>query len=228
LLNTFPRDIQARCNFIERGAHIQNVFCWIVMHLADFIDVVIEAGNLRFLFGENFLRFGNRPCEVVSIIIHGVIGILRGIEAAMGAVAQPFVHPADDVGGYIGEKLRAGGLIAVHVILQQFRVVVGHLLEVGNDPAFVDGITMKAAGQVIVNAATRHFLQCGDEDVAQAFVAGTHITVDEEIENCRVRKFGCVAKAAVVGVEHAEGGIDDVVHNFGFELACAASEGFRP
>jgi hypothetical protein len=49
-------------------------------------------------------------------------------------------------------------LEAVHVVAQQLGVVVEHLLEVRNHPALVHAVAVKAAGQLVVDAAARHLL----------------------------------------------------------------------
>ena len=63
------------------------------------------------------------------------------------------------VAGDCGEEFRSRGLIGMHVILQQFGIVIGHLFKVGNDPALVDRIAMKASSELVVDAAARHFLE---------------------------------------------------------------------
>ena len=55
----------------------------------------------------------------------------------------------------------------MHVIFQQFGIVVAHLLEVGHNPALVDRITVKPSGQLVVNSAARHVLQSSDDDLAE-------------------------------------------------------------
>ena len=50
-------------------------------------------------------------------------------------------------------------LVAVHVVPQQLRVVVNHLLEVRHHPALVHAIAMEAAGELIVDAAVRHLFE---------------------------------------------------------------------
>ena len=67
---------------------------------------------------------------------------------------------------------RAGGdLIAVDIIFQQLGIVVRHFLEVRDAPAFVNRIAMKAAGELIVNAAEGHAFECALGDVEQARIA---------------------------------------------------------
>ena len=66
-------------------------------------------------------------------------------------------------------------LIGMYIIFQQFRVVVAHLLEVRHDPAFVHGVTVKTSGQLVIDAAVRHVLKRGDDQIAKrriVFVRG--------------------------------------------------------
>ena len=48
----------------------------------------------------------------------------------------------------------------MHVVAQQFGVVVEHFFEVRHHPALVDTVAMEPAGQLIVNAASRHLFEC--------------------------------------------------------------------
>ena len=104
-MDLFLRQTQAFANLLHRGALVQHVLGGIVVHLANFVDVIVQAGYARFLFGKNSLRFLQSPGEVIAVVVHGVVGILRGVEAAVLAVAEPLVHPANDVAGYGGEEL---------------------------------------------------------------------------------------------------------------------------
>ena len=74
------------------------------MHLADFINVVAKCSDLQFVLGEHGTRLLDRPGEVIAIIIHGNVGILRSIKAPSLAVTQPLIHPANDVARHVGEK----------------------------------------------------------------------------------------------------------------------------
>ena len=205
-----------------RSPDIQNVLCWIVVHLANFVDVVVEAGDLRLLVGKYFLRFGQSPSEVVAVILHGVVGVLRGVKPAPFAIAEPLVYPANDVAGHLGEELGTGGLAGMHVILQQFRIVIGHLLEVRHHPALVDRVAMKAPSKLVVNAATRHLLERRDKNVAHLVVSCAHVIVNQEIEHCGMRKFRSLAKTAVLGIEHAQRRLYDCIHNARPELSAPA------
>ena len=74
------------------------------MHVPGFLNVVMKRGDGSFLFAQCRFRFFESPGEVIAVIVHRIIGILRSVEAAMGAVAEPFVHPANHVARHSGEK----------------------------------------------------------------------------------------------------------------------------
>ncbi len=59
------------------------------------------------------------------------------------------------------EERVAGYLPGVHVILQQLRIVIGHLLEVRHAPALVHRVAVESAGHLVVHSAARHLLQRG-------------------------------------------------------------------
>ncbi len=87
------------------------------------------------------------------------------------------------------------------VILQELGIVVGHLLEMGNNPVFVHGVAMEAAGKLVVDAALRHLLEGDDGNVQQMLVAGFDVALHHEVECAGMRKLGRSAEAAMIGVE---------------------------
>ena len=89
-----------------------------MVHLAHFVDVIMQGRNLHFFFGQDGAGLVKRPRKIIAIIVHRNVGILRSIEAATLPVAQPLVHPANNVACDICHELRAGGLIGMHIVLQ--------------------------------------------------------------------------------------------------------------
>ena len=82
----------------------------------------------------------------------------------MITVTKPFVGPADDVACNSCKEVVACRLVCMDVVLEQLRVVVRHFFEMRHYPSFIHGVPMEAAGQLIVNTSTRHFLEsCGEE-----------------------------------------------------------------
>src|SRR2546423_1106788 len=47
------RDFQTRGDLVDRRPLVKYILCRIVVHLTDFIDVVVQTGNLEFLFVQN-------------------------------------------------------------------------------------------------------------------------------------------------------------------------------
>ena len=213
-----PRD------FLDRGPHVQHILRRIVMHLADFVDVIVQGRHFGLLLRQHGAGFFERPGEVIAVVVHGDVGILRREEAAALAIAEPLVHPANDVAGHAGEEFLAGGLIAVHVILQQFGIVVAHLLEVRHHPALVHRIAVKPTRQLVVHAAVSHVLKRGDDEVAQLTVgvgrvhvgtaalgrpaerssAGSRIPLNQQIQRRRMRKLRRLPESSMLRIKHPE------------------------
>src|SRR5580700_8953928 len=122
----------------------------------------------------------------------------------MSAVAQPFVHPPNNVTRHACKKIVACSLISVYITLQQLRVVIAHLLEVRHDPALIDRIAMEAARQLVISTAARHLLQSADKNGAQVFItrASARILLHHQIERRRMRELRSVSKSAIDGVKH--------------------------
>ena len=145
----------------------------------------------------------------------------------MLAVAEPLVHPAHDVARHRGEEFLTGRLVGMNVILEQLGVVVGHLLEVRDDPALIDRVAMEAAGELVIDAAARHFLQRGDENIAEFCVARANGMIHQQIERRRMRKFGRTSEAAIALVEHLPRRLDNRVNHFGRDISAVAGERLR-
>ena len=90
----------------------------VVVHLANFADVVVKRDDLELLLIENRLGFVASPREVIAIVVEADVGILRSVETAVLAIAEPVVHPANDVAGDVCEERIAGDLVGVNVVLQ--------------------------------------------------------------------------------------------------------------
>ena len=94
-----------------------------------------------------------------------MVCILRRIEAATLAIAEPIVHPLHGLvcnAGTLGIEER---LIRVNVVLQESAVVISHLFEVRNDPSLVDAIAVKSSCEMIVDTAFGHLRKrhsCGE------------------------------------------------------------------
>src|SRR5690606_19020984 len=165
----------------------------------------------------------------------GAVGGGGGGEAALGG-GHLALQPADGVGDDAlaegGEVVvaAAGGLDgAAGVAAEQERVVVEHLLEVGHDPAGVDGVAGEAAAELVVDAAAGH----GAEDVAgdaPGLVGdgpvGLGGAAQQGVDHGGRRELGGGAEAAVavvgLGGEQADGLVDVGGRDGAWLRGCAA------
>jgi len=174
-------------------------------------SIVIRIGDGQFFGGQDRRGFVARPGKVIAVVVERNVRVLRGVEAAALLVAEPLLHPAHDVFGNGREFRLNEGLEGVDVIRQQTRVVVEHLLEMRNEPALVDGVAMKSSGELIVDAAARHFSQryrCG---FLRRLIAGARRDVDEQVEYGGMGEFRLRAEASVAWIELADGALDELV-----------------
>ena len=100
-----------------------------------------------------------RPGKVVAIIIERFIGILRCVKPAALAIAQDSIHPMDHFERNPCVFRLDEALKAVDIILQELGIVIGHLFEVRNNPAIIDGVAMEPAGEMVVHSSARHFVE---------------------------------------------------------------------
>ena len=82
---------------------------------------------------------------------------------------------------------------------RQQRVVVEHLLEVGNRPGGIDAVAREAPADVVVDAPAGHGLQRAQRHLALA-------AQQQELDHRGLRELGRAAEAAVKAVERAPQG----------------------
>ena len=174
-------------------------------HLAPFANLPVAQRKLLVGCNESGriqrrARLSQRPGEVVAVVVEVDVGVLRGIKAAPFAVAQGRLQPAHDFFHGAQKILAPQVLVAVQVVAQQFGIVVEHLLEVRNRPALV-AIAVKAAGQLVVHSAPRHFFERSGEGLARNLVAATDGDLQQQFERRRVGKLRLRAEAAVPRIE---------------------------
>src|SRR5947208_2436382 len=97
----------------------------------------------------------------------------------------------------------------------------------GDEPAFIDGIAMEAAGELVVNAAAGHFFEGGFGHGEQMFFFRLLIALKDEIDSRGVREFRGTAKTAVLDVEKLGDGFDLRFNDAEIEIAAGAGEDFR-
>src|SRR6266849_3330493 len=113
------------------------------------------------------------------------------------------------------------------IILQEFGIVVGHFLEVGDEPAFVNGVAVKTAGELVVDAAAGHFLEGGFGHGEEMLFFGLLVAFEDEVDGGGVREFRGTTEAAVLYIEQLRDGIDLSGDDAGIEFGAGASENFR-
>ena len=94
-----------------------------------------------------------------ELALHALaVGVLGGVEASVGVA-----HFAQHVVQYSLRDPCIGrvpcGLVSVGVEAGEKRVVVQHLLEVGNQPEGVGGVAVEAAADLVVHAAGGHLVE---------------------------------------------------------------------
>ena len=137
----------------------------------------------------------------------GVLG--RGDAAAVPAeVAQ---HVADGLGHHLAVPVVAGHLPAVRVEPDEARLVVQHLLEVGDQPVRVDGVAGEPAAEVVVHAARGHRVEGRLDHRPGDGRAAAGDGPDHEVHVLRRRELRGAAEAApgvvVVRLEPLGGGL---------------------
>ena len=180
------------------------------MHVADFPDAVIRDRHRRFFGRERGLRFFQSPGEVVAIVVHGIVGILRGVEAAMGAVAEPLVDPANDVAGDAGEERPRlpGRRVRSSSATRSCRNTSSRNAARSSARRPSSDGSLRRAGRTLRPAPSSP--ACGEHGVQMlllvtATLAG--IPIDHQVEGGRMRKLGGAAESAVFGVKHLQRGL---------------------
>src|SRR5215467_15571287 len=127
---------------------MENVLALEVSEIADIVDA---SENLTRFVAENFIDFLGGPDEEFAFFSFA-ISVLGCIKSTLAVKHLP----KQIIGGFLGhifEQLVPCDTIKLGVDTQELSVVIQHLLEMGHQPFLVDGITMEAATQVIVDAS---------------------------------------------------------------------------
>ena len=95
----------------------------------------------------------------------------------------------------------AGDLMGVQVQPSEQGVVIQHFFEVGNQPAGVDGISMEATRQVIVDPAAGHGAKRSRDHSQRLGVAGARMHPESELQRHRLWKLGRPTEPAIGRVE---------------------------
>ena len=221
------RDLRRLGNLRQRVLNVQHILQRVVVHIAHQADVEERLNDRHLLRCQHVGGLIACPRKVVAVVVKRVVGILRGIEAAMFPVAHPRIDPGDDLTGNAFALRLAKALVRVHVIPQQLRVVVAHLLEVRHDPALIHRVAMKPAGQMIVEATLRHLLERHHRRQPRGRI-GTVAPcgIEQQIERAGMRKLGLRAEPAIAPVELLQHRVDDLADQFRTGILRAAVEAF--
>src|SRR5882762_1871909 len=95
-----------------------------------------------------------------------------------------------------------------------------------DEPAFIDGVAVEAAGELVVDAAAGHFFEGGFGHGEEMFFFRLLVALEDEIDGRRVREFRGAAKAAVLDVEELGDGFDLRINDAEVEIGASASEDF--
>ncbi len=179
----------------------QNIFRRVVMHLAVRFDVISKLNDARLFWREDRAHFVQRPGKIIAVVVERLVGVLARVEAAAQLVREHRVRPIDDAFGYFAKKRLARDLVAVQKIVQQFRIVVRHFLEMRHAPALVHRIAMEPAGHLVIHAAGAHFLERERGHFQHPRAAACLVAFEQQIERRRMRKFRRAAKSSVARIE---------------------------
>ena len=139
-----------------------------------------------------------RPHEELAFHPLGV-GVLRRPEPALGMLHLP----QEVVGGlrdHAAVRRVAGHEPGAGVELQELRVVVEHLLEVGDLPGLVGGVAGEPPAEMVVDAPLRHPIQ-GDHHHLEGVRLFAHRPPKEELERHGLRELGRRTEPTPAAVE---------------------------
>src|SRR5205085_4754676 len=138
------------------------------------------------------------------------VGVEGGAERTVGG--HHFARqPLDGLGDAIAIQGVARADMGGCEKVEELRVVVEHLLEVRYEPALVDGVTRKAAGEMIVDSALADALERDVDRLEQARVIAAKRAAPDELEDRGLRKLWCAAHSAVDRIDDAGDALREIV-----------------
>src|SRR5438105_1504168 len=156
------RDAEVRGDTFRITRHIEDVVSFPV---APITEVVQRAENATFFFAENLHHLDTSP-DVELPFFPLAIRVERGVETAFRRCHFP-LDKSEDLVGDAGEKRILVPLPGSRVQACEQSVVVQHLFEMWNEPARIDGVTMKTAADLIVHPAVSHFCERVGDDLVE-------------------------------------------------------------
>ena len=99
--------------------------------------------------------------------------------------------------------------MGIEVGSEQFRIVVTHLLEVGDNPLRIDTVAVESSAELVVDPASSHTLKGPLHDVAGPRFSGAVPPRQEKPESRRVGKFGLGTETPIPRIEHPSDTLSD-------------------
>ena len=140
------------------------------------------------------------------------VGVLRSAQAGDTGSLQVTQHVSDRLLHHLDEPGIPGQLPRMQVGENKARLVVEHLLEVGDRPCVVGGVTGKAPAQMVVDATRRHRLERGDRDSERGGVLALAIVAQAELDQSGLREFRRRPEASLPGIVASLDLCDGLVH----------------
>ncbi len=70
LAHALRRELESIRNFLDTRPLIEHILRRIVVHLSQFVDVIVQQSNLRLFLGENGFGLVNCPGEAIPVVVH--------------------------------------------------------------------------------------------------------------------------------------------------------------
>ena len=190
-------------------------------------DVVAKLDDARLFGREDRAHFVQRPGEIIAVVVERLVGVLARVKSAARLVREHGIRPIDDAFGDFAKKRIARDLIAVQKILQQFRIVVRHFLEMRHAPALVHRIAMEPAGHLVVDASGAHFLERDRGHFQHPRAAARLVAFEQQIDRRGMREFRRAAKSSVARIKQIHDGFGLILRHARIELSPPARKRFR-
>ena len=176
--------------------HVQNAHALKIALVSDAEIVGYDLGGVITEDADNLL---GSPDE--ELAFHTLaVGVLGRVESAVRVahLAQDVVQNA--LGDFCVGRV-ARGLVSVCVQPGEKRVVVEHLLEVGNQPECVCGVPVKASANLVVHASGGHLVEGQFEHLERERHTSPMIEAEKEFESLRLGELWLKTEAAGSVVE---------------------------
>src|SRR5215470_11970770 len=112
-------------------------------------------------------------------------------------------HPIDGFLGALEKELLPTVSVGEGKQLQELSVVVKHLLEMRNQPFFINGISRKTSAQVVVDSALAHMRKRELYEFKKSRIVFAQTSTPKHLQHRTLRKFRCPAEPAVGLIECA-------------------------